>query len=242
MVLWLPPRPFITNTSKNVLFIIGNWNAEVRSQELPGITGKFGLGVQNEAGKRLIQFCQENALVISNTLFQQHKRWLYAWASPDGQYWNQIDYVLCNWRWRSSIESAKTRLGTDCDADHELLVANFRLKLKKVEKTNGPLRYDLNQTSYNYTVKLTNRFKGLNLIDRMPRTMDGGSWHGTGGSDQNHSQEKRNVYIIWDRNWIKFYRIKIVRFELPYKNLIRFWLSFLFSENFETWLIFLSYW
>ena len=71
---------------KDVLFIIGDWNAKVRSQETPGITGKFGLGVQNEAGKRLIEFCQENALVIANTLFQQHKRKLYTWTSPDGQY------------------------------------------------------------------------------------------------------------------------------------------------------------
>ena len=71
---------------KDVLFIIGDWNAKVGSQETPGVTGKFGLGVQNEAGKRLIEFCQENALVIANTLFQQHKRSLYTWTSPDGQH------------------------------------------------------------------------------------------------------------------------------------------------------------
>ena len=71
---------------KGVLFIIGNWKAKVRSQEIPGVTGKFGLEVQNEAGQRLIEFCQENTLVIANTLFQQHKRRLYTWTSPDGQY------------------------------------------------------------------------------------------------------------------------------------------------------------
>ena len=71
---------------KYVLFIIGDWNAKVGSQETPGLTGKFGLGVQNEAGQRLIEFCQENALVIANTLFQQHKRRLYTWTSPDGQH------------------------------------------------------------------------------------------------------------------------------------------------------------
>ena len=71
---------------KAVLFIIGDWNAKVRSQEIPGVTGKFGFGLQNEAGQRLIEFCQENALVIANTLFQQHKRRLYTWTSPDGQY------------------------------------------------------------------------------------------------------------------------------------------------------------
>ena len=88
---------------KEVLFIIGDWNAKVRSQETPGVTGKFGLGVQNEAGQRLIEFCQENALVTANTLFQQHKRRLYTWTSPDGQHQNQIDYILCRQRWRSSI-------------------------------------------------------------------------------------------------------------------------------------------
>ena len=69
---------------KDVLFIIGDWNAKIGSQETPGITGKFGLGVQNEAGQRLIEFCQKNALVIANTFFQQNKRILYAWTSPDG--------------------------------------------------------------------------------------------------------------------------------------------------------------
>ena len=72
--------------TKDVLFIIGDWNAKVGSQETPGVTGKFGLGVQNEAGQRLIKFCQENTLVIANTLFQKHKKRLYTWTSPDGQY------------------------------------------------------------------------------------------------------------------------------------------------------------
>ena len=82
-------------TPKNdVLFIIGGWNAKIGSQEIPGVTGKFGLGVQNEAGQRLIEFCQENALIIANTLFQQHKRRLYTWTSPDGQHQNQTEYIL----------------------------------------------------------------------------------------------------------------------------------------------------
>ena len=71
---------------KDVLFIIGDWNAKVGSQKTPGVTGKFGLGIQNEAGQRLTEFCQENAVVIANTLFQQHKRRLYTWTSPDGQH------------------------------------------------------------------------------------------------------------------------------------------------------------
>ena len=114
-------------SKKNVLFIIGDWDAKVRSQETPGVTGKFGLGIQNETGQRLIQFCQENALVIANTLFQQCKRRLYTWTSPDGQHRNQIDYILCSQRWRSSIQSAKTKPGADCGSDHELFIAKFRL-------------------------------------------------------------------------------------------------------------------
>ena len=94
-----------------------------------------------------------------------YRRRLYMWTSPDGQYWNQTDYILCSKRWRSSIQSAKTRLGADCGSDHELLIAKFRLKLKKVGKTTRPFRYDLNQSPYEYTVEVTNRFKGLDLIE-----------------------------------------------------------------------------
>ena len=134
-------------------------------QETLGVTGKFGLGVQSEARQRLTAFCQENALVIANTLFQQHKRRLYTRTSPDGRHQNQIDSILCSQRWRSSIQSAKIRVEADCGSDHELLIAKFRLKLKKVGKTTRPFRYDLNQIPYNYTVEITNRFKGLDLIE-----------------------------------------------------------------------------
>ena len=130
---------------KDVLFIIKDWNAKVGSQETPGVTGKFGLGMRNEAGQRLIEFCQENALVIANTLFQQHKRRFYMWTPPEGQHRNQIDYILCSQRWRSSIQSAKTSPEADCGSGHEHLIAKFRLKLKKVGKTTRPSRYDLNQ-------------------------------------------------------------------------------------------------
>ena len=130
---------------------------------------KFALGIQNESGQRLTEFCQENILVIANTLFQQHKRRLYTWTSPDGQYQNQIDYILCSWRWRNSIRSEKTRLGADWGSDHELFIAKFRLKLKKAGKTTRPFRYDLNQIPYDYTVEVTNRFKGLDLMSLRQR-------------------------------------------------------------------------
>ena len=144
-VLQRPTRPGRTNTQKRCPFHFRGQECKIRSQETPGVTGKFGLGIQNEAGQRLIEFCQENALVIANTLFQQHKRRLYTWTSPDGQHRNQIDYILWSQRWRSSIQSAKTRPGAYCGSNHEHLIAKFRLKLKKVGKTIRPFRYDLNQ-------------------------------------------------------------------------------------------------
>ena len=144
---------------KDIFFIIGDWKAKVGSQETPEVIGKLGLGVQNEAGHGPTKICQENTLIIANTLFQQHKRWLYTWTSPDGQYWNQIDYILCSQRWISSIQSAKTRVGADCGSDHELLIAKFRLKLKKVGKTTRPSWYELNQIPYDYTMEVTKRFR-----------------------------------------------------------------------------------
>jgi len=96
---------------------------------------------------------------------------LYTWTSPDGQYQNQIDYILCSHRWRSTVQSVKTRPGADCGSDHELFITKFRLKLKKVGKTTRPFRYDLNQIPYNYIVEVTNRFKGLDLIDRVPEEL-----------------------------------------------------------------------
>ena len=105
-------------------------------------------------------------------------------------------------KWRSSIQSTKTRPGADCGSDHELLIANFRMKLKKVGKTARPFRYDLNQITYDYIVEVKNRFKGLDLIDRPPSwwTMDGGSWCCTGDRDQDHPQEKemqKSKLTLW---------------------------------------------
>ena len=124
-----------------------DWNARVGSQEIPGITGKFGLGVQNEAGQKLTEFYQENALVIANT-FQKHKRRLHM----DITRWS---IAKSDWLYslQPNVEKLyavrkKTRQGVDCGSDHELLIAKFRLKLKKVEKTTRPFRYDLNQIPY----------------------------------------------------------------------------------------------
>ena len=113
---------------------------------------------------RVTEFCQENTLVIANTLFQQHKRRLH--TLPDGQYQNQIDYIYYSLLW-----SSKTRPGADCGSDHKPCIAKFRFNLKKVGKTNSPLRYCLNQISYNYTMEVMNRFTRLDLVDRMPEEL-----------------------------------------------------------------------
>ena len=160
-LLWRHTTPSRTKTKKDVLFIIEDWTAKVGIQEIPGITGKFGLGIHNESGQSLTEFCQENTLVTTITHFQPPKRRLYTWTSPDGQYHNPFDYVLCSQRWKSSIQSAKTRPGADYGSDHEPLIAKFRLKLKKVGETTRPFKSHII-----YTVEVINRFRGLDLLSR----------------------------------------------------------------------------
>ena len=162
----LEPTP-----KKDVLFIIGDWNAKVGNQEITWSNRQIWPWSRKQSGAKANRFCQDNTLVVANTLFQQHKRRFHTWTSPDGQYQNQIDYILCSQRWRSSIQSAKTRLGTDCGSDHELLIVKFRLELKKVGKTTRPFRYELNEIPYDYTVEVRKRFKGLDLIDRVPEEL-----------------------------------------------------------------------
>ena len=138
MVRWRPTRPSRTNTKKDVLFIIGDWNTKVGSQEIPGVTGNFGLGVQNEAGQRLTRVLPRESTGHSKHPLSTTQETTYTrWTSPDGQHQNQIDYILRSQRWRGSIQPAKTRPGADCRTDHELLIAKFRLKLKKVGKTTN---------------------------------------------------------------------------------------------------------
>ena len=108
--------------------------------------------------KHLLPATQENTMHMDIT----------KWSTPKSDY---IDYILCSQIWKCYIQSAKTRLGADCGTDHELIIAKFRLKLKKVGKTTTLFRYDLDQTPYDYTVEMTNRFKGLALIDRVPNEL-----------------------------------------------------------------------
>ncbi|CAF0977788.1 unnamed protein product [Rotaria magnacalcarata] len=156
---------------KDTIVIMGDWNAKVGSKSVTGITGNFGLGDRNEAGDKILEFCQNNSLFITNTCFQQPKRRFYTWTSPNGQYKNQINYILCSQRWRSSIQLAKTRPSADCGSDHELLIAKFQMKLKTTSKTARPTRYHLSNIPHKYAVKVKNRFDGLDLIDREPEEL-----------------------------------------------------------------------
>ena len=111
----------------------------------------YFLKIFNHTSAKLLSHCIYTS--HRNTLFQQHKRWLLTWTSPEVQYWNQIYYIFCSWRWRGSIESEKERPGADCGSSHVFFIAKFRLKLKKVGKSTRPFKYDLNQTSYDYSWK-----------------------------------------------------------------------------------------
>ena len=156
-------------TKKDVFFIIRDWNANIGSQEIPWVTDKFGIGVQNETGQSKQSFvkrtCWAQKIPFSNNL-----RWLYVWPSPDRQYRNQIDYILCSQKWKSSIQLGKTIPGADW-LRLWVIIAKFRLISKKLGKTTWPFRYDLNQIPYDYTVEVMNRFKGLDLVDRMPEEL-----------------------------------------------------------------------
>ena len=161
MVLWEPTRHSRT-IPKDVLFIIGDWNAKVESQEISWVRQVWSLSTKWNSAKSNRALPREytgHRIIV----FQQHKRQFYIWMSLDGQYRNQIDYILCSQRWRSSIQWAKTRPGADCGSDHEHLIAIFRLKLRIVGKTTKPFRCNLNQIPYDYTVKVMNRLKGLDM-------------------------------------------------------------------------------
>ena len=134
MVLWRPTRPFRTNTQKRCHFHYRGLECKSRKSRDTWSNRQIWPWNTEWSRAKPNRVLQENALVIGNTLFQQHKRRLYTWTSPDGQHQNQIDYTLCSQRWRSSIQWAKTRPQADCGSDHELFTANFRVKLKKVGK------------------------------------------------------------------------------------------------------------
>ena len=167
-VLWRSTRPFRTNTQKRCPFHYRGLEHKSRKSRNTWSNRQIWPWSTEWSRAKANRVLPRERTGHRNTLFQQHKRKLYTWTSPDGQYLNQIDYILCSQRWRSPIQSAKTRPRADCGSDHKLLIAKFRLKLKKVGKITKLFRYDLNQIPYNYKVQVRNRFKGLDLIERVP--------------------------------------------------------------------------
>ena len=155
-----------THRQKDALFIIGGWDAKLGSQDIPGKTASLTLEWKWSRAKTNRVLPREHSGHSKHTL--PMTRWLYTWTSPNGQYGNQIDYILCSWRWRSSIQSPKTRPGAGCGSDHVLLISKFRIKLKKVRKTTRPSMYGLNQILYDYIVEVTNRLQWVYLVDRVP--------------------------------------------------------------------------
>ena len=123
----------------------------------------FGLGERNDAGDRLVEFYAENELTITNTLFKQPNRRLYTWTSPDGKNRNQIDYIICQRRWKSSVLSVKTRPGADCGTDHELLEAKLSVRFKKLKRQIKTIKLEFDDIPAEYAVAVSNRFYALQL-------------------------------------------------------------------------------
>ena len=138
----------------------GKQNWEVK---IPEITEKYGLGVQNEGGQRLNRVLPRECTGHSKHPLPTTQEKTLHMDITDGQHWNQIDYIPCSQRWRSSIQSAKTRPGADCGSGHQLLIPKFRFKWKKVGKITRPLMYDLDKITYDYRVEVTNKFKGVHI-------------------------------------------------------------------------------
>src|SRR3984885_9220133 len=164
----------------DILVIIGDFNAKV-GQKKGGnrnTMGDYGLGEQNEAGERLTEFCDGNSMSIMNTWFEQPKRRLYTWTSPDGKHKNQIDYILINKRWKSTINDVRTKPGADCGTDHELLVATLKLKMKKLRKGDRLTRYDCKGITPEYRIEIKNRFETL---------------------EREEAMEEEDVNIMWTR-------------------------------------------
>ena len=155
----------------DVLYVIGDWNAKVGQDETNGTTGRFGLGERNERGDQLVEFCSRNDLQIMNTFFKLHARRLYTWRSPDQTTRNQIDYIICKTRWRSSVRRVTTLPGADCGTDHNLLIADIKIKLKRIKRAKQTPKYDVENIGLEFAVEVKNRFNGLQLAGREPEEL-----------------------------------------------------------------------
>lgn len=152
----------------DIIIVMGDFNAKVGRGAMIRTVGAFGLGERNEAGDKLVDFASSNGLRITNTFFKQHNRRLYTWISPDGLHRNQIDYILVNNRWASTIQSAHTLPGADCGSDHQLLVAKIRVKLKKQKRHERAKCYDFEKIPTKYSISVQNRFQLLQWGDKEP--------------------------------------------------------------------------
>ena len=171
MVLWRPIRPFRTNTQKRGPFHYRGLECKRRkSRNTWSNRQVWPWSTEWSRAKANRVLPREHTGHSKHPLPTTQEKTLHM-DITDGQHQNQINYILSSERWRSSIQSAKTRPGADCGSDHELPIAKFRLKLKKVGKTTRPFRYDLNQIPYDYIVEVRNRFKGLDLIDWVPEEL-----------------------------------------------------------------------
>ena len=152
--------------SDEVLIVMGDWNAKVGDEPIPGVMGRFGLGNQKERGQRLQQFCMENRLVIANTFFQQSARRTYTWKSPGDMYRNQIDFILIRNRFKNAVKQVKTYPGADIGSDHVPVTCKLQIKIKKPRKSALKEQRDLpklreEQTRISYNLKIKNYYDAL---------------------------------------------------------------------------------
>jgi hypothetical protein len=147
---------------KDVLILMGDWDSKIGKGEEPGMVGRYGLGNRNEAGERLLEFCEQNDLFLANTYFEQPEERFYTWTSPDGQYRNQIDYILGRRRWRSAFQSVKTRPDAECGLDHELLTATVRIKLKSTQHTEKGWQLDTDNIPEEYKTEIKQKLATMN--------------------------------------------------------------------------------
>ena len=155
----------------DVLYVIGDWNAKVGQDETNGTTGRLGLGERNERGDQLVEFCSRNDLLIMNTFFKLHARRLYTWISPDQTTRNQIDYIICKTRWRISVRRVTTLPGAECGTDHNMLIEDVKIKLKRIKRAKQTPKYDVENIGLEFAVEVENRFNGIQLADREPEEL-----------------------------------------------------------------------
>ena len=150
------------------MYVIGDWNAKVGKRNTAGVTGSVVLWIRNDT---MVDFCSRNSLVVMNTMFKQHARRLYTLKSPYKMTRNQIDYILCKCRWKSSIKRVTTIPGADCGTDHNLLISIFKIKLKQTKRNKTTPKYDLENIDTKYNVEVKNIFSILQVDDKNPEDL-----------------------------------------------------------------------